>query len=197
VIVSPPPGSTLISSTVTFSWTPGGAIAYWITIGDETVGEPGGFNILNSGQTSARSWTVTNLPTDGRTLFVRLWSNFSGTWYTPPQDYTYTAQAVAVLTPIIAPNAGTFRGGVLVNIATATPGATIYYTADGSNPTTSSNVFTGPFRLTGNGGVTLKAIATKTDVPNSEIATASFSIRQARHHHRHRPHHRHRHHHTP
>jgi hypothetical protein len=187
VITSPPPGSTLPSSTVTFSWTPGtAATAYWLTIGDETVGEPGGFNILNSGQTGGHSWTVINLPTDGRTIYVRLWSFVNGSWFTPPQDYTYTAQAVAVSTPIIASDAGTFRGSVLLNIATATPGATIFYTIDGSNPATSSNVFTGPFRLTGNGGVTLKAIATKTDVPNSDIATASFTIRQTRHHHRHR-----------
>ena len=46
----------------------------------------------NSGvRTRARIWrtTVTGLPVDGRTLYVRLWSVIGGVWSFT--DYTYTA----------------------------------------------------------------------------------------------------------
>jgi Chitobiase/beta-hexosaminidase C-terminal domain/Fibronectin type III domain len=187
-ITSPPNNSILPPAPVTFSGPAGSeATAYWLLIGDEG---PGSFNLFNSGQTGfgrsqVISFTVNNLPVDGRPVYARLWSFVNGHWFVPPQDYTYTAQTVAVLTPVIAPGGGTFRGGVVVNIATATPGATIFYTLDGSNPTSSSNVFTGPFRVSGNGFVMLRAVATRAGVPDSGVATATYFITQTRHHHHH------------
>ena len=38
---------------------------------------------------ASTSYTATGLPTDGRTLYVRLWSLVSGIWQF--NDYTYTA----------------------------------------------------------------------------------------------------------
>jgi hypothetical protein len=78
----------------------------------------------------------------------------------------------AVATPAITPNGGTFRRSLAVTISTATPGATIYYTTNGSAPTTSSLVYSGPLTITGN--VTVKAIAVKSGMSNSAIASAKF-----------------------
>jgi Chitobiase/beta-hexosaminidase C-terminal domain len=193
-ITNPRPNSVLRSSSVTFSGPAGSAAtAYWLFMGDEG---PASGNIFSSGpigfgSSQTVSFTVNNLPTDGRAIYARLWSFVNGSWFQPPQDYVYTAEPFIVLTPVIVPGGGTFRGSVVVNMVTATPGATIFYTTDGSDPTTASNIFTGPFILTGNGAVTLRAIAGKAYVPSSGIATASYTIREGRPRHRHRRRHHH------
>ena len=177
-IVDPAPGAVLPSSTVTFSWTAGDATAYWLLVGSSL----GAQDIFSSGQTSDHSSTVTNIPTDGRTIFVRLLSFVPtlpphGAWFTPPQDYTYTAALFGVAAPIISPNGGRFRRRVNVSLWETTPGATIYYTIDGTPPTTNSTIYNSPFRLTRSKLV--QAIAIKDGVSNpSPLARANFIIRR-------------------
>lgn len=84
-MVSPSPGSMLASSGVTFTWSAGTATAYRLYVGNSV----GGSDIYSSGQISLLSATVNNLPTDGRTIYVRLSSLVSGSWQS--LDYTYKA----------------------------------------------------------------------------------------------------------
>jgi hypothetical protein len=85
-ITSPPPGSTLTSSTVTFTWNAGNGVSrYWLSIG--TI--PGGNQIYDQSQETNLSAIISSLPTDGSTLYVRLWSLIAGAWQV--HDYTYTA----------------------------------------------------------------------------------------------------------
>ncbi|MCK5559401.1 MAG: chitobiase/beta-hexosaminidase C-terminal domain-containing protein, partial [Thermoplasmata archaeon] len=81
---------------------------------------------------------------------------------------------IYVATPKILPNGGNFETKTIVTISCSTPGATIYYTNDGSDPTTSSMKYTAPFTLTGS--ATIKAKAFKTDCTPSEVAKAMFTI---------------------
>ncbi len=62
-----------------------------------------------------------------------------------------------------------------VTLSTATGGATIYYTTDGSTPTTSSNNYTTTGAFSINSGQTVNAIAVKTDYRDSEVTTATYS----------------------
>ena len=91
--------------------------------------------------------------------------------------YTYTSSEVVketVATPAITPNGGELKyGNNTVSIACDTDGATIYYTIDGTEPTTSSTKYTGAFTLSSN--ATVKAIAVKTGWDNSSVASASFT----------------------
>ncbi len=84
---TPAPGSTLTGSSVTFTWTAAvGASAYWLDVG--TVQGQGN---IAAGQlaTSVTNETVSGIPTNGSTIYVRLWTQISGTW--SYHDYTYTA----------------------------------------------------------------------------------------------------------
>jgi hypothetical protein len=96
-----------------------------------------------------------------------------GAWSRPP-EYQYTTQLGGVVTPVIAPRSGIYKKKVLVNIATATPQAAIYYTTDGSTPTINSPPFKGPFLLKKT--TTVRAKAFKTGVPESQVAAATFTI---------------------
>jgi serine protease len=87
-ISSPTPGSTFSSSSVTFSWTSGtGVSQYFLYVGNSV----GGNEIYGQSQGTNRSVTVSGIPTDGRTIYVRLWSLLSTGWQFT--DYTYRARS--------------------------------------------------------------------------------------------------------
>jgi hypothetical protein len=85
MMLSPPPGSTFSSSSVTFNWSAGSATAYFLFVGSSLHGA----DIYNSSQVTVLSKTVNNIPADGRTIYVTLGSQVNGSWST--KDYTYTA----------------------------------------------------------------------------------------------------------
>jgi Chitobiase/beta-hexosaminidase C-terminal domain/FG-GAP-like repeat len=87
---------------------------------------------------------------------------------------SYTLQSPAA-TPVFSPVSGTsFANSLSVSIADSTPGATIYYTTNGSTPTTSSTVYSGPVTITAN--TTVKAIATASGFAQSAVGTASYTL---------------------
>src|SRR5437773_2244451 len=98
VMLSPPPGSTFTSSSVTFTWSAGSATAYFLFVGSS----PHGVDIYNSGQVTVLSKIVNNIPTDGRTIYVTLGSRVNGSW--TANSYTYTAfNSSATPTPTVTP----------------------------------------------------------------------------------------------
>ena len=81
---------------------------------------------------------------------------------------------LSTATPTFTPPTGIYTAPINVTIACTTPGATIRYTTDGSNPTTSSPIYTTPINVTTT--TTIKALATSTGLPNSSIATATYTF---------------------
>ncbi len=77
-------------------------------------------------------------------------------------------------TPTFSPAAGTYTEAQTVSINCATENSTIYYTTDGTDPTTNSTVYNNPISVSSN--MTIKAMATATDYDNSAIATAEYTI---------------------
>jgi hypothetical protein len=77
-------------------------------------------------------------------------------------------------TPTFSPVAGTYTGSQAVTISSASPGVNIYYTTDGTNPTASSTLYTGPVSV--GSSLTLKAIAILTGYTNSAIGSAAYTI---------------------
>src|SRR5262249_9514750 len=81
--------------------------------------------------------------------------------------------AVAVSAPVISPNGSTFVNSVNVSLQTSTPGAAIYYTTDGTNPTQSSKLYSAPFSLVATSLV--KALAFESGMTPSSLASAWFT----------------------
>lgn len=65
------------------------------------------------------------------------------------------------------------NGAELVTLSSTTTGATIYYTTDGSTPTTASPIYEAPFLVDSN--ETVKAMATAANYADSPVASQSFA----------------------
>jgi uncharacterized repeat protein (TIGR03803 family) len=87
--------------------------------------------------------------------------------------FQVTTQMVAA-TPTISPVAGTYASSQTVTISDATAGAAIYYTTDGSTPTTASNLYSGAFAIPFS--ETLQAIAIANGYSASAVSTAAYII---------------------
>ncbi len=87
---------------------------------------------------------------------------------------------VGLMAPSITPASGTFHGDVEVSMKCSTSGAKIYYTTNGSDPTTSSTQYTAPFTVPFNLGqsVTVKAISEK-DGEVSAVKSATYTFTEA------------------
>ncbi len=79
-----------------------------------------------------------------------------------------------VATPTFSPAGGTYYEPQTVSINCNTEGATIYYTTDGTEPTTESSVYSSPLVIANS--TTVKAIACKEGMENSNVATAEYNI---------------------
>jgi hypothetical protein len=82
--------------------------------------------------------------------------------------------AAQVATPTATPAAGAVESGTLVALNSATEGAQIYYTTDGTNPTTANIEYNSPIVI--NNAITIKAIAVKENMRDSRITTFAFTI---------------------
>ena len=160
-MLSPQPGSTLTSSTVIFRWDGGsGADQYYLNIGTSI----GADDIFRTDLGLSLSTAVPGLPTDGRTLYVRLWTRFGDSWSI--RDYIYRAFRAGaggsapqiVVTSFTAPIMGTVGvnlQGTRVVIANqgnanAGPFRLGYYYGKNRNVTT-GDVFSGWFCAVDNG----------------------------------------------
>ena len=86
----------------------------------------------------------------------------------------YTINLPTAVTPIFSPAAGTYGTAQSVVIGTTTPSSTIYYTTNGTAPTTSSSVYSTAVAVAST--ETLEAIAVVTGYNNSAVASAAYSI---------------------
>lgn len=77
--------------------------------------------------------------------------------------------------PQFSQPSGTYQNSVIVTLSSATPGATIYYTLDGSTPTTSSEIYAGtPITLTAS--ATVRAFAVVSGREPSPVASRTYTV---------------------
>jgi hypothetical protein len=91
----------------------------------------------------------------------------------PPAVATYTSTANAD-TPVFLLSGGTYSGPQSLTITDGSSGAKIYYTIDGTAPTTSSTLYSGPIAIPVSEKV--RAFATAPGKLSSSIFSASYQI---------------------
>jgi hypothetical protein len=145
VLTSPAPSGTLPGPSATFQWTaPTGATNYTLWLGSTGVGSN---NLWGSGATTGTSVTFSALPTNGETIYARLFTTLNGA--SVHNDYTYTAASAAVLT---SPTPGNILPGASATFQwTAAPGASTYTLWLGSTGVGSNNLW-------GSGATTARSV---------------------------------------
>jgi len=98
-------------------------------------------------------------------LYVADYANYA------VRKVTFPGPAAA---PVFSVSAGTYHSTQTVTITDATPKATIYYTTDGSTPTTASNLYN--VSVTVSSTETLQAIAVATGYTESAVTSAQYTI---------------------
>jgi hypothetical protein len=157
-VFSPVAGTYTTSQTVTISDATAGTTIYYTT----------------NGTTPTTSSTVYNGPiTVSATETLEAIAVESGYINSPVATAAYTINT-ALPAPAFSPVAGTYTASQTVTISDATAGTTIYYTTNGTTPTTSSTVYNGP--ITVSTTEALKAIAVETGYANSPVAIAAYAI---------------------
>jgi len=79
-------------------------------------------------------------------------------------------------TPAILPASGSYTTAQTITITDQTTGAVVYYTTDGSMPTSASTQYTGSFTLSTSGVITVNAIAIAPGAATSGPATATYTL---------------------
>jgi hypothetical protein len=93
---------------------------------------------------------------------------------TATATYTITIPSSKVATPTFSPPSGTYSNGQSVTISCSTSGATIRFTSDGSEPTSSSDIYSDITLVAGT--VTFKAKAFKSGMTASDTASATYTV---------------------
>ena len=80
-----------------------------------------------------------------------------------------------VATPTFSPTTWAEGATLTVELATTTDGATIYYTDDGTTPTSASTAYNPSNKISLSASKTIKAIAIKDGMTNSDVATQAYT----------------------
>ena len=164
VVFSPPPGMFTSSTDISMTSPTTGATIHYTTNGTEpTESSPslpngGSVRLVQSATLSARAFLA---------------------GYTPSTITTgiYSIAAAKVAAPMFYPPEGTYSMPIDVQITSATAGAFVHYTVDGSTPTESS-ASTLPLHIATN--TVVRARAFRAGMQPSDVVTATYAIAAAK-----------------
>jgi len=158
--MSPLSGTYYTAQTVTISDTVGGATIYYTTNG----------SIPTTSSTPCANPCKLMVAT---TTTVKAIASGGGYVSSSVAVATYT---IAANTPNFSPGSGTYSTAQSVTISDTTAGVTIYYTTNGSIPTTASTSCANPCTITVSSTTTVKAIAAATGISQSAVGVATYTI---------------------
>ncbi|HEY3860903.1 MAG TPA: chitobiase/beta-hexosaminidase C-terminal domain-containing protein [Verrucomicrobiae bacterium] len=129
---------------------------------------------LINGKTFETNYSV-NVPlaAGGDTAFIGFTGGTGGVFSRQTvTDFIFTLNIPPATAPVIAPGGGIFSNFVSVALSAANEGGEVYYTLDGTEPTTNSILYTTPFTLTNTTAV--KAVASAPGLNPSPVSCAFF-----------------------
>ncbi len=100
-------------------------------------------------------------------------ASVTGQLQSTPASVTYSSTSNAA-NPVFSPASGTYSGPQALSLTSATSGATIYFTIDGTTPTASSLKYTGPIYV--GASETVNAIATAPNLSPSAVLSGAYTI---------------------
>jgi RHS repeat-associated protein len=159
---SPVAGSYTSTQSVTISDATSGTTCYYTLTAGTTGTTP---TTSSTKYTSAVSVTATSV--------LEALCTLSGDTNSAAASAAYTITAT-VATPTFSPAAGNYAGTQSVTLSDTTSGATIYYTTNGTTPTSSSTKYTAAISVSTS--ETIKAIAELSGDTNSAVASAAYTI---------------------
>ena len=144
-----------------------------VTISDATSGAT--ISYTTNGTTPTTSSTLYSSPiTVSTSETVKALAVKSGYTNSPIGLAAYTISSGNAATPTFSPAAGTYNSTQMVTVSDAASGATIHYTTNGSTPTTSSPVYSGPISVSSS--ETVNALGVKPGLTNSAVGSAAYVI---------------------
>jgi len=131
-----------------------------ITITDATPGTTIYYEAYGAIYTSGFVQYTGPIPMEGSgTLTIQAYATVPGYQQSQTATATYTLSFPPAVAPVFSLAAGSYSGPQTVTISDTTPGATIYYTTNGAQPTTNSAQYTGTITVSSSETVVASAIA--------------------------------------
>jgi hypothetical protein len=164
-----------VTQTPTFS-PAGGSFptAQQVTISDATAGAVIYYTIDGSVPTTSSAVYSSPISVGGGTVTIKALAMATGDSASAVASASYTIQSTTAATPTFSPAAGSFTTAQPVTISDATAGAVIYYTTNGTPPTTSSAVYSSA--ITVSASETLETLAVAPGYAQSAVASAAYVI---------------------
>ncbi len=146
-MASPAGGAALTGTTATFNWNAStGASAYALYVGNT----PGAHDLYAKAEGSSLTDTVNSLPSDGRTIYVNLWSFINGQWVSRSYYYTAVDNRAQMIGPINGSalgsssatftwSAGTGASAYALYVGSSPGGNDLYAKAEGTSLTDTVN----------------------------------------------------------
>ena len=138
----------------------------WCRNSDGVIAFNDGTDITASGYTKLNAFVYETLDPNGAKVFFQL-----------PLVVTQTRESTTkTATPTANPAAGAVAAGTVVKLSSTTPGADIYYTIDGTNPSMASQKYDDANGIIVSAAVTIKAVAYREGYDPSTIASFAYTI---------------------
>ncbi len=142
--------------------------------------------VLTSSTLDAQIWYTTDgsIPTEENRLLytgpIAITTNTSIKAYSSKtlmddSDISTFSYNFKTYTPVINPTGGLFSDDQSVTMTCLNENSTIFFTTDGTVPTSSSTPYTGPFTISEN--TTIKAIGSCTGITDSDVLEQHYTIR--------------------